>query len=135
MTNRKITYRLYPNQEQQTRLLELLGLHQRVYNAALEERIRVYRETQKSLSFVKQCRILTQWRHRYPELKAINAQSLQVTLKRLDLAFQAFYRRVKVNEKAGFPRFKPLQRFSGWGYKSAPQAHKKEVCNTLRACA
>ena len=41
-----------------------------------------------------------------------------MTLKRLDLAYQAFFRRVKLGEKPGFPRFKPIQRFSGWGYKT-----------------
>ncbi len=51
-------------------------------------------------------------------LRGVNAQSLQVTLKRLDLAFAAFYRRVKVGETPGFPRFKPIQRFSGWRYKT-----------------
>src|SRR5690606_21338003 len=47
-----------------------------------------------------------------------NAQSEQVTLKRLDLAFQHFFRRVKKGETPGFPRFKPLHRFKGWGYKT-----------------
>jgi putative transposase len=115
---RKITYRLYPNQQQTARLFELLGFHQRVYNAALEERIRVYREQGKSLAFADQCKALTVWRQKDSGLKEINAQSLQVTLKRLDLAFQAFFRRVKAGEKPGFPRFKSLQRFSGWGYKT-----------------
>jgi putative transposase len=118
MINRKITYKLYPNQQQTACLLELLVSHQRVYNAALEERIRIYRATGKSLSFANQCKILTQWRHQIPSLKKINAQSLQVTLKRLDLAFQAFFRRVKTTEKSGFPRFKSLHRFAGWGYKT-----------------
>lgn len=118
MVNRKVTYRLYPNLQQAERLLELLAFHQRVYNAALEERIRVYREKNHSLSFADQCKVLTQWRKKYKCLSDINAQSLQVTLKRLDFAFQAFYRRVKACEKPGFPRFKSLQRFSGWGYKS-----------------
>ena len=48
----------------------------------------------------------------------MNAQSGQVTLKRLDLAFKAFFRRVKSGEKPGFPRFKSVQRYPGWGYKT-----------------
>ena len=44
MEFRKITYRMYPCTIQQGKLLELLGLHQRVYNTALEERINRYRE-------------------------------------------------------------------------------------------
>jgi putative transposase len=118
MENRKVTYRLYPNSKQAERLEEMLALHQRVYNAALEDRIRFYREDKKSISFADQCKILTQWRHSYDELADLNAQSLQVTLKRLDLAFQAFFRRVKAGDTPGFPRFKSLQRYTGWGYKS-----------------
>ena len=40
-----------------------------------------------------------------------------VTLKRLDLAFGAFLRRVKVAKEPGFPRFKSYDRFSGFGFK------------------
>ena len=118
MELRKITYRMYPGTVQIEKLEELLGLHQRVYNTALEERIRVYGETCKSLSFAAQCKELTTWRKQCEALAAVNAQSLQVTLKRLDLAYAAFFRRAKAGEKAGFPRFKAVHRFSGWGYKT-----------------
>lgn len=118
MEYRKITYKMYPNKQQKECLLSTLGIHQRMYNKALEERINLYREQNKSLSFADQCKILTTWRHIDPDLKKLNAQSLQVTLKRLDLAFKAFFRRVSANEKAGFPRFKSFDRFSGWGYKT-----------------
>jgi putative transposase len=73
MLNRKVTYRLYPNAEQETRLREALGLHQRLYNTALEERIRMYKETGKGLSFADQCRVLTQWRKAVPALAGLNA--------------------------------------------------------------
>jgi putative transposase len=63
------------------------------------------------------CRELTAWRSRVDALDALNGHSLQVTAKRLSLAFGAFFRRVKAGEEPGFPRFKPFQRFSGWGYK------------------
>ncbi|MDX1901721.1 MAG: transposase [Gammaproteobacteria bacterium] len=118
MINRKVTYRMYPNKKQADSLSDMFGIHLRVYNAALEERIRMYREENKSLSFSDQCKILTQWRQQHASLVAINAQSLQVTIKRLDLAFQAFYRRLKLGETPGFPRFKSSKRFSGWGYKT-----------------
>ena len=48
----------------------------------------------------------------------MNAQSLQVTAKRVALSFDAFFRRVKAGEAPGFPRFKAVQRFSSWGYKT-----------------
>ena len=118
MSLRKITYRMYPGAVQTERLLEMLGLHQRVYNTALEERIRLFRETEKSTGFAAQCKELTQWRKQCDALAGVNAQSLQVTLKRLDLAYAAFFRRVKAGEKPGFPRFKSVQRYPGWGYKT-----------------
>src|SRR5918997_1214463 len=50
---------------------------------------------------------------------ALNAQSAQVTLRRVALAFDAFFRRVKQGDQSpGYPRFKSLKRFSGWGYKT-----------------
>jgi len=118
MLNRKVTYRLYPNAEQETRLQETLGLHQRLYNTALEERIREYKETGKGLTFADQCKALTQWRKAVPALAGLNAQSEQVTLKRLHLAFEHFFRRAKNGEMPGFPRFKSIHRYPGWGYKT-----------------
>ena len=71
-------------------------MHCDLYNAALEERISAYRLTSKTIGFAAQCKCLTEIRAHHPEYRAPNAQSAQVTLKRLDLAFGAFLRRVKV---------------------------------------
>lgn len=54
-------------------------------------------------------------RKQFPEYAALNAQSEQVTLKRLDKAYQNFFRRVKKGEKAGFPRFKSRDRYKDHG--------------------
>ena len=110
MEKRKVTYKLYPSKAQRSKLEDMLGVHQRLYNKALEQRINEYKENKRSLSFYDQCRALTQWRKSIPELGALNAQSEQVTLKRLSLAFDAFFRRVKKGEKPGFPRFKSYHR-------------------------
>ncbi|OIR10757.1 putative transposase [mine drainage metagenome] len=132
MELRKVTYRMYPGTRQTEKLEELLGLHQRVYNTALEERIRVYGETSKTLGFAAQCKELTSWRKQCEALAAVNAQSLQVTLKRLDLAYAAFFRRVKAGETAGFPRFKPIQRFAGWGYKTHGDGFRLQAGDKMR---
>jgi len=96
-----------------------LILHQKLYNAALEQRIDAYQKQKKSLSFSDQCKELTVLRGECEEYSDLNAQSCQVTLKRLDLAFQHFFRRVKQGQsKVGFPRFKSKDRFSGFGYKT-----------------
>lgn len=117
--NRKVTYRMYPTPTQAKALEETLGLHQRLYNAALEQRKTAYRRQRVSVGYGEQCRELTALRAEDPEYAALNAQSAQVTLKRVDLAFQAFFRRAQARHgKAGYPRFKALRRFSGWGYKT-----------------
>ena len=118
LVSRKVVYRLYPSRHQDAALLEMLGLHQRLYNAALEQRIAAWQRTRTSLGFVDQCADLTELRGADETYAGINAQSSQVTLKRLDLAFASFFRRVKAGETPGFPRFKSLARFSGWGYKA-----------------
>lgn len=41
-----------------------------------------------------------------------------MTLKRLALAFQSFFRRSKSGEKPSFPRFKSFYRYPGWSYKT-----------------
>ena len=116
--NRRVTYKLYPTAAQERAMWQCHRLHCDLYNAALQERIDAYRLAGKSIGFAAQCKSLTEIRADHPEYRALNAQSAQVTLKRLDLAFAAFFRRVKEGAKEpGFPRFKSYDRFSGFGFK------------------
>jgi putative transposase len=108
-----------PASSQEAALLGMLGMHQRLYNAALEQRIAAWRRKRASIGFVGQCADLTELRANDESYAALNARSPQVTLKRLDFAYQAFFRRAKSGEgEPGFPRFKSFDRFSGWGYKT-----------------
>ena len=116
--NRRVTYKLYPSRAQLAALERLHHLHRMLYNAALEERIAAYRMARVSISYADQCKSLTTIRQQDPAYLAVNAQSAQVTLKRLDLAFKAFFRRVEAGEEPGFPRFKAKDRFPGFGFKT-----------------
>lgn len=119
MERRKVTYKLYPTPRQAARLLDLLRSHKDLWNAALEERIDAWRKAEKSISYAQQCASLTQVRGELPEDWAtMNCSSQQITLRRLDKAFGAFFRRVKAGQAPGFPRFKSLRRMPGFGYKS-----------------
>ena len=93
LVKRKITYRLYPTKKQALAMRQVLRLHQQLYNAALEQRIGVYKQQKKFLGYVSQARELTMLRAEMDEYRALNAQSCQVTLTRLDLAFKHFFRR------------------------------------------
>ena len=116
--SRKVVYRLYPSRSQEAALLDMLGLHQRLYNAALEQRKTAWRLQRKSLSAYDQMRDLTELRDDDERYAGLNAQAAQVTLQRLHLAFRAFFQRCKKGATPGFPRFKAFDRFSGWGYKT-----------------
>ncbi len=59
---------------------------------------------------------LEAWTRLHRELynAALGSHALQQTLRRLDLAFAAAFRRVKAGQTPGFPRFKSAKRFSGF---------------------
>ena len=114
---RKTTYRLYPTPKQAAALAQLLCSHQQLYNAALEERISAWTKARKSISYADQCKSLTQLRTELPEWALANCSSQQMTLRRLNKAFAAFFRRVKAGQEPGFPRFKSLARFPGFSFK------------------
>ena len=116
MQRRKVTLKLYPNAAQAQRLETWTQLHCELYNAALEERLDVWRKAGKSISYFDQQNALQQIKADRPEFVELGSHALQQTLRRLDLAFQSFFRRVKAGQTPGFPRFKAAKRFSGFAY-------------------
>jgi putative transposase len=62
---------------------------------------------------------------------AINFSSAQDTMRRLDKAFKAFFRRVKSGEKPGYPRFKSWDRFDSFCFPSYGDGIKR-IENKLR---
>ena len=133
IANRKVLYRLYQTPKQDMGLHTMFETHRKHYNNARQTRIDAYKNEQRSVSYYDQAKETTQLRKINPELAACNAQSLQVTLKRLDLAFKAFFRRYKAGEKAGFPRYKTKELFKGWGYASHGDGWKFEVTGKRKA--
>jgi putative transposase len=118
MALRKVTYRLYPSRTQATALAALLDHHRQLYNACLQQRIEAWSRRRKGLGYAQQCAELAALRRECPEWTAANCSSQQITLRRLDKAFSAFFRRIKAGQTPGFPRFKSLRRFPGFGFKS-----------------
>ena len=118
LLNRKTTYRLYPTPAQECALQEQREAHRLLYNAAFEQRRAAWKRRRHTVTYAEQCRDLTELRHADKANAPGHAQASQVTLKRVDLAFKAFFRRVKAGEEPGYPRFKSRKRFKGWGYKT-----------------
>lgn len=116
MERRKVTFKLYPSPSQRKRLDDWVRLHAELYNAALQERIEAYRKAGISISYYDQQNALPAIKPFRPELVELGSHALQETLRRLDRAFQAFFRRVKAGQSPGFPRFKSGSQFSGFAY-------------------
>jgi putative transposase len=99
-------YRLQPTKAQRRLMSEQLELCRHVYNETLAVRKDAYEQRGESLNYYATARLLPAWKAEKPELKQVHSQVLQNVQVRVDLAFQAFFRRVKAGEKPGYPRFK-----------------------------
>lgn len=110
--NRVFRYRLHPTAKQSDGLRLMLADHCDLYNAALQERRDAYRHPSKTaIRYGDQSAQLKDIRAADPDQKRWSFTSQQQTLKRLDTAFQAFFRRIKSGETPGYPRFRSKFRF------------------------
>jgi putative transposase len=103
-------YRLYPTKTQGAALTGQLREACTMYNAALQERRDAWKLAGKSIGYYDQANQLKEIRAKGFTGLA-NFSCCQDVLRRLDKAFQAFFRRIKAGETPGYPRFKPHQRF------------------------
>ena len=112
MVHRQVVYRLLPERRGVWRRLErLLESQRQLYNGALEERIDAWRKAGLPVSWQDQFRSLTVCRREIPEMAADPVAVQRGTLKRLDGAFQGFFRRARSGGAPGFPRFRGRR---GW---------------------
>jgi putative transposase len=109
--------RLFPSKRQENLLRETLGECQWLYNKLLEGRKYEYETSKKSLTLYDQHSQTTQYKKERQSLKRVHSQVLQNVAVRIDLAFKAFFRRVKEkNGAVGFPRFKAYFRYDSFTY-------------------
>lgn len=107
-------YRATMNERTEAACENVLERCRELYNAALEQRIMVYEQTAHTFGFYEQNRDLTLLRSTDPRYAGIDAQCLANVLRRLDLGFQSFFRRVKAGRDAGFPRFRGRNRYDSF---------------------
>jgi putative transposase len=117
MSNKAYKFRLYPTRKQIASLQWTLNRCRELYNAALQERKEAYKYAKKSISKFEQMRDLTIIRNEIrTEYQEIGSHVLQDVIKRVDKAYQAFFRRVKNGEKPGYPRFQNEGRYCSFTY-------------------
>jgi len=112
-------YRLFPTKAQRTNLNNTLEQCRWTYNETLGQRKELYEAEKKALSLYDTNRMLPLWKAERPELKTVHSQVLQNVQGRVDLAFKAFFRRVKAGETPGFPRFKGFGRYDSFTFKQS----------------
>ena len=114
-------YRLYPNKRQQRLLDQQLEECRWLYNHLLAARRDAWEHSQQSLRLYDQQATLPALKTERPALAQVQSQVLQNVAVRIDLAFQAFFRREKAGEKEpGYPRFRGQGRYDSITFPQAP---------------
>ena len=93
-------YQLFPNKRQSEMIEKTLGICRLVYNLGLETKIRAWQSAQKRLSAIDLCYQLPELKESYPWMNEVDSQAVQASVKKLDNAFDGFFK------GKGFPKFK-----------------------------
>ena len=119
-------YEMKPTKNQEVKLNQTLGTCRHLYNDSLAERKKGYENGGWNIQYNDQQNYLPILRNKNDEtgkcLKDVQTQVLQNVLKRVDFAYQNFFRRVKNNsgngeyKKPGFPRFKGYGRYDSFTF-------------------
>ncbi|NQD87653.1 IS200/IS605 family element transposase accessory protein TnpB [Paenarthrobacter sp. CM16] len=119
---RSYTFRIYPTSKQESLLRAMLTDHRDLYNAALQERREAWKRG-KQVWFKDQDAQLTAIRANDPDQARWSYSAQEQTLRRLDKAFQAFFRRIRSGEKkVGYPRFKGPRQFASVEHRNGDGA-------------
>ncbi len=124
-------YRLYPTKKQVQKLNETLDECRWLYNHLLETRKTSYEQRGETLSCYGQINTFPRLKTDRPTLTRVHSQVLQNVAVRIDLAFQAFFRRVKAGETPGFPRFRGADRYDSFCFPQSGFSLTHDHCVTL----
>ncbi len=114
---RVFKYRLYPSKAQEKNLYRVLNCARNLYNTALAERKYAYQLEGRKVGIAETEQLAKRYRATFPYAQQMFSQTAQSVVKQVDLAYQAFFHRVKAGKKAGYPRFKSRNRFNSFEFK------------------
>src|SRR6478672_1986177 len=115
-----IKYRLYLTKQQQRLLDAQLEECRWLYNHLLAERRDAWEQRQETLRYYDQATSLPALKAERASLAGVHSQVLQNVAVRIDLAFKAFFRRVKTSETPGYPRFRGKGRYNSLTFPQVP---------------
>jgi putative transposase len=85
-----------------------------LYNQALAQRKTSWINDRKPVNYYDQQKGLTEFRRRSTSVSEYPLAIQRSPLRRVDLAYKAFFRRVKAKEHPGYPRFKPASQYDSF---------------------
>lgn len=109
-------YRLYPRPAQEKNLFKILACARNFYNMCLSERKWAYELEQRNVSRIDQQHQIKHYKATFPQAKQVHTHVLLVVTHDIQKAFDAFFRRIKSGEKAGYPRYKGRNWFNSFGF-------------------
>lgn len=131
-------YKIKPNTQQEELLSKFFGCTRYIYNWGLNIRTKAYKENGKSIGYIQLAHELTKLKQddRHQWLNECTTEALQQSLRCLDKAFTAFFRK-----KADYPQFKTKKHtkdsvkfvnsvhfdFENWAVK-LPKIGKVKMC-------
>lgn len=129
IVRKSFQYRLKLTKKQAKILQAHLDECRWLYNELLAQRKLAYEDIDMSLSKYDQSMLLPLLKEERSSLSQVHSQVLQNVVDRLDKAFQGFFRRCKLGENPGFPRFRGVDRYKSICY---PQSGFSLIGNELK---
>lgn len=105
----------------------MLRVTRELYNALLQQRRDVWATRRMTLRNREQYLQLTELRAADQRFSAVYRECEDAVLNRLDLAFAAFFRRLKRGQPAGYPRFKSAARWNQLEFPHGERALKLDL--------
>lgn len=108
---RTYRYRVYLKTSQATNCENQFSMCRHLYNWSLTERIEAYQQEKRTVTYYDQQNALPKLKQNKPWYKGIYSLSLQDVLRRLDDAYQKFFK-----QGAGFPNYKKRGQWNSLTY-------------------
>jgi putative transposase len=106
-------YRIYPDKNQEILIRKSIGSSRFIYNWGLDRKSKEFTTTGKNLSNFDLCKLMKtelKDKEEFDWLNEIYSQSLQQSLRNLDMAYTSFFKK-----KSGYPKFKSKRNGGSFG--------------------
>src|SRR3989442_1490261 len=127
---KRFQYRLYPTKQQLKKFEAVLEECRWLYNETLAYRKDAWEQRHEHVSWYDSKKRIPILKAQRPTLSSVHSQVLQHVTERVELAFQAFFRRCKSGEDPGYPRFKGKGRYDSFTFPQSGFSitHDDKVC-------